>query len=238
LLKFLDLSEDSRVLELACGTGACTEILAKICKNGEIIAIDRSDSMIRFAGENTRKAGISNVSFVTGDVSILSTLLADKKFDFAVCNSAFWHFSEVATVLHDVRLLLNQRGKFGFNIPLWFPSEDARISFRKSVAQIFQKHGIPPPKSGSMRNQLIDYPELLLESGFSLLKDEMYEFEMPQGARKDWSRIPIFLEPSYRSGKIPREVSDKMRQEFEELQKVSQDGNVMVRWRAFVSTPK
>jgi ubiquinone/menaquinone biosynthesis C-methylase UbiE len=212
------------VLELACGTGACTEILGKICKGGEIIALDRSETMIHFAKENIRSAGISNVSFVIGDAIKLSTLLPNEKFDFAICNSAFWHFSEVPKVLTDLRLLLNNRGQFGFNIPLWFPSEEARLKFRKSVVEIFQKYGIAPPKSGSLRNQLLDYSELLQKSGFNLIRDEAYEIEMSAGAREDWRDIPAFREPQYHSSEIPIEVLDEIRQEFEKLQKVSQDG--------------
>ena len=40
MIRQLPIKEDSRVLELACGTGACTLKLAKIARTGKVVALD------------------------------------------------------------------------------------------------------------------------------------------------------------------------------------------------------
>ena len=68
LLNSLELKPDSKILELACGTGACTLLLAGVCKTGEIVAMDQSQSMMEIARENLSNSGYTNVSFVPGEV--------------------------------------------------------------------------------------------------------------------------------------------------------------------------
>jgi ubiquinone/menaquinone biosynthesis C-methylase UbiE len=112
MISQLQIKEDSRVLELACGTGACTLKLANIARSGKVVALDFSEGMLSVARENAAAAGASNVTFVHGDAGDVSRLLAGQKFDFAVCNSAFWHFPEPEKVLAGLRELLTESGEF------------------------------------------------------------------------------------------------------------------------------
>src|SRR5208283_4395776 len=52
MISQLLIKEDSRVLELACGTGACTLKIAKIARTGKVVALDFSEGMLRVAREN------------------------------------------------------------------------------------------------------------------------------------------------------------------------------------------
>ena len=111
LLHQLPLKSDSRVLELACGTGVCTLKAANLVPNGSVIALDFSRAMLATARKNAAAAGVSNVTFVQGDASQVSELLSGRRFDFVVCNSAFWHFPEPEKVLAGVRELSDILGR-------------------------------------------------------------------------------------------------------------------------------
>jgi ubiquinone/menaquinone biosynthesis C-methylase UbiE len=58
----------SRVLEVGCGTGAQTVILAKNSPEAEITSIDISPDSVRRAKARVRAEGITNVTFQAGDL--------------------------------------------------------------------------------------------------------------------------------------------------------------------------
>src|SRR6266853_5077175 len=70
----LDLS----VLEIGCGVGRMTRMLARIF--GQVTGVDISAEMIEHAKANVQD--LENVTLVLGDGATLSTL-ADESFDFA-----------------------------------------------------------------------------------------------------------------------------------------------------------
>ena len=57
LLEQLEIREDSNILKLASGTGACSKLLGAISKNETIIGIDSSVEMVHIAKENMTKSG-------------------------------------------------------------------------------------------------------------------------------------------------------------------------------------
>lgn len=61
-------SAGSRVLEAGCGVGSQTITLAQNSPNAAIIALDVSELSLAQAREKVKKAGISNVKFLQGDV--------------------------------------------------------------------------------------------------------------------------------------------------------------------------
>ncbi|MFI5421057.1 MAG: hypothetical protein ACHQ1H_08835, partial [Nitrososphaerales archaeon] len=64
-----------------------------------------------------------------------------------------------------------------------------------------------------LRNQTTDYNEILIKAGFNEVKDAEYGFPIPRELTKDWREIPAF-----RSSKMPQEVSEEIRKEFEKVQ--------------------
>ncbi len=94
LVRPLGIRADSTVLELASGTGACTVLLSRLCRDGKVVCVERSPAMIEIARENMKAAKRANVTFEQGDVGRLLELVGGRRFEFAVCSAAFWQFAE------------------------------------------------------------------------------------------------------------------------------------------------
>lgn len=77
-MRGLGLAADSKVLELGCGVGALTFLLARHAARGYVEAVDLSSESVRFAREQL--AGFSNVSLHVHDVVTYQPTRAD--FDF------------------------------------------------------------------------------------------------------------------------------------------------------------
>ncbi len=64
LIEKLNLKEDYRVLDAGCGIGNITFKVAEIVKNGHVLGIDSSSSMIKKGNNKVKfKKGISELGF-------------------------------------------------------------------------------------------------------------------------------------------------------------------------------
>lgn len=74
-------------LEIGCGTGEFTRLLASRAKN--VVALDLSSQMIRLA--NSQSAGCQNIEYLPGDVMSLS--FPDERYDCIVSIATLHHLS-------------------------------------------------------------------------------------------------------------------------------------------------
>jgi len=83
LLMDAGISSGMHVLDVGCGRGDVTFMLAKLVgETGEVIGVDRDTAALVIAREQGQELGVSNVSFVDGDIGALSPKLTE--FDAAV----------------------------------------------------------------------------------------------------------------------------------------------------------
>lgn len=106
LLSRLGIRPGEKVLDLACGTGIITPLLAKL-SGSHVDAIDLSSKMIQKAKE--KYAGDSRLSFISGD--FLDYPFASR-YDWVVVYNAYPHFLDVEAFKRKVLEVLNERGKF------------------------------------------------------------------------------------------------------------------------------
>ena len=114
LIAGLDLSPDSRVLDLGCGIGRLIKPLA--AKVGEIHGVDVSGEMIQRAREYL--GDLSNVRLYENDGSDLSELRSDT-YDFVYSYLMFQHIPDRAIVeryLSEVYRVTKVGGTFRFQI--------------------------------------------------------------------------------------------------------------------------
>lgn len=114
-LSKLGIKSNERLLEVGCGIGALTFLLARKVKRGTIESFDPSAKSIAFASECT-KAG--NVHFFTGDVLTYVPASA-RQFDKILLFDVLEHIPEAdhAAVFRKLENFLEDNGFLLINIP-------------------------------------------------------------------------------------------------------------------------
>jgi len=96
IAKFLELKPTDSLLDICCGNGMLTKLLAPYCK--EIIGIDLSEKLI---SEAKTKYIHPKISYFVGDASQLSAVLPIKKFDKILLYFSF-QYIETNTLANNV----------------------------------------------------------------------------------------------------------------------------------------
>ena len=109
---FEPIPEDfsGRLLEVPVGTGVLSMPVFAGLKNAEITCLDYSEKMMESAQKRAEKAGITNVSFVQGDVGKLP--FADESFDAVVSLNGFHAFPDKEAAYAETYRVLKKGGIF------------------------------------------------------------------------------------------------------------------------------
>jgi ubiquinone/menaquinone biosynthesis C-methylase UbiE len=111
-LKDLELAEDSKVLDVGCGTGWASRIVAKMVPCGEIVGIDFTEGMVQKARQSISKDkahNYGNLLFKIADVEDIH--YPDNYFDAVICLESFSWFPNPETALSEVKRVLKPGGK-------------------------------------------------------------------------------------------------------------------------------
>ena len=163
-----------RVLELGCGTGKNTPLLAGIA--GELVAMDFSSAMLEIAQAKVQAA---NLSFVVADLT-LPWPLDGARFDLISCNLVLEHVQDLQPVFEQARQHLAPGGQF-FVCEL-HPAKQYLGSQARFLHQ-GQEHKIP-----AFMHHLSDYLKAADLSGLRLMElnewwdDTSAEQSAPQSA--------------------------------------------------------
>jgi ubiquinone/menaquinone biosynthesis C-methylase UbiE len=101
-------SPGSRVLEVGCGVGAQTVILAQNSPDAKITAVDISIESLNKAKTAVERAGLSNVTFQIADLFHLPFL--DESYDHLFVCFVLEHLQEPIQALQSLRRLLRPGG--------------------------------------------------------------------------------------------------------------------------------
>jgi len=120
-LSFIDnLSENSRIADLGCGTGGQTMTLAQHT-SGSITCIDKFPGFIDRFNNNARRLGLSNrVKGVVGSMDTLT--FSDEELDLIWCEGAIYNIG-FERGLDEWRRYLKQGGYVAVSEATWFTNE-------------------------------------------------------------------------------------------------------------------
>ncbi|MEA2479924.1 MAG: hypothetical protein QOJ07_1846 [Thermoleophilaceae bacterium] len=106
----LGLSPRDGVLDVACGTGRFTRDFGRaVGPDGLSVGLDASETMLRRAVSDTRRAGLDQVAFVRGDV--VDMPFRDASFDAVCCFAAMNLFAEPMAALDSMTRVLTPGGR-------------------------------------------------------------------------------------------------------------------------------
>jgi ubiquinone/menaquinone biosynthesis C-methylase UbiE len=102
----IDLPAEARVLEIGCGTGPVTRVLAARPEVASAVGVDPSPVFVAKARELA--AGLDHIAFEEGDGRALR--FGDGEFDAVVCHTALCHIPAPEDVLAQARRVLRPGG--------------------------------------------------------------------------------------------------------------------------------
>lgn len=113
VLELLEVKPGMRVLDLACGPGTLTRLLAaSVAPGGEVLGIDLAPGMIELA----RAAEITNARFEVMDIEQLE--LPDTSFDAAACGHGLQFAGDLSRALGEAHRVLRRGSRFAASVPL------------------------------------------------------------------------------------------------------------------------
>src|SRR2546426_3925137 len=176
------LNPGETVLDLGSGGGIDVLLSAKrVGPTGKVYGLDMTDEMLDFARENQRKAGLTNVEFLNGDIEQIP--LPDNSVDVIISNCVINLAADKDRVLAEAFRVLNPGGRFAvsdivvrgpvpaeirLSVELWIGCVAGALDeseYRNKLAQAgFQEIDLVPTRVYRME----DARELLAGSGLNL----------------------------------------------------------------------
>lgn len=118
MISVLGLKPDSKVLDVATGTGEPGLTIAESCPQGTTVIADISKGMLEIAEEKAKRRGISNVETCISDVCELP--FEDDSFDAVCCRFGFMFFPDMQLAASEMARVLKPGGKMAasfWNVP-------------------------------------------------------------------------------------------------------------------------
>ena len=113
VLELVDAQPGMRVLDLACGPGTLSRLLARqVSPGGEVVGVDLAVGMIEVA----RAARIPNARFEVMDIEQLT--FATASFDAGACGHGLQFAPQLAAALREARRVLRPGARFAASVPV------------------------------------------------------------------------------------------------------------------------
>jgi len=154
-IALMQLPPDARVLDVGCGSGWATRLMAQQAPQGKVIGIDISDEMIQVAAEASQD--FLNVEFKLATAESLP--FADSQFTHAFSMESLYYYTNIVAALREIHRVLVDGGVFVTVIDLYLensPSHQWIPTLNVPVHLL----GIP------------DYRTLFEEAGFINVRDQ------------------------------------------------------------------
>lgn len=230
LVMLTQLKPGGHVVDLGAGTGAVTRLLAEQVRNhdGEVIAIEPSESAIELARRNLENLTDVMVRWVQGSAERLSQLVMKPVDAVFFCN-AIHLVHEKDDVLRQIKGTLKPDGTFSFNTSFYQgaePAEAERFYKRwmlRALRFLKENYHMSPDRTkveARLRLTEEEYIDLLKKNGFNVRNREVVTVQMPLESFEDISEYSLWIEGVLPG--VPLEIGAEAlkhgaREAFEEL---------------------
>jgi ubiquinone/menaquinone biosynthesis C-methylase UbiE len=143
------------VLDVGCGSGWASRLLAEKARRGRVVGIDISDEMIRVATEASND--FSNLAFQVASAEDLP--FEDSEFTHAFSMESLYYYADMSLALSEIRRALVSGGLFVTVIDLYQEN--------KASHQWIEKLQVPVQLLSTLQ-----YHSLLEQAGFVDVRDE------------------------------------------------------------------
>jgi ubiquinone/menaquinone biosynthesis C-methylase UbiE len=118
-IALMNLPANAHVLDVGCGSGWASRLMAQIAKEGRVVGIDISDEMIRVARESSKQ--FSNVEFQLASAEKLP--FAEGEFSHAFSMESLYYYADIPNALNEIARVLDTGGHFTCVVDLYEESK-------------------------------------------------------------------------------------------------------------------
>jgi trans-aconitate 2-methyltransferase len=210
LIEKMNLKGGESLLDLGCGEGKISAILARLLQRGRVVGIDSSEAMIDHARKNFTQAQFPNLEFLQMEGAKITF---EDCYDVVFSNAALHWMKDQARVLEGVRRSLTPQGRFVFQMGAKNNAKEIAYTFldvmiSPSWRRYFQE--IPSPYKFYDPDE---YRELLAGAGLKCVRLDLIPKDMVQRGREGlagWVRSTWF---PY-TGRVPEDLRGNFIAEF------------------------
>ena len=118
-IELMNIPTDARVLDVGCGSGWASRLIAAKARNGRVVGIDISDEMVTLSANTSKE--FPNVEFRVASAEALP--FADGEFTHAFSMESLYYYSDMPTALKEIQRVLAPGGMFVTVVDLYQENE-------------------------------------------------------------------------------------------------------------------
>jgi SAM-dependent methyltransferase len=118
-IALMNIPRDVRVLDVGCGSGWATRLIAERALNGRVVGIDISDEMVRLAADTSK--AFSNVEFRVASAEKLP--FADGEFTYGFSMESLYYYADMLSAIKEIKRVLAPGGVFVTVVDLYQENE-------------------------------------------------------------------------------------------------------------------
>jgi SAM-dependent methyltransferase len=154
-IALMQVSMDSRVLDVGCGSGWATRLLADYAVNGRVTGIDISDEMVNLARESSRSHPHTDFEVASAE----KLPFPDNEFTHAFSMESLYYYRNIPKALKEIQRVLKPGGSFFAVVDLYWENEATHqwIDTLKVPVELLS---------------IDDYRSLFIDAGFVNIRDQ------------------------------------------------------------------
>lgn len=111
LLDTLNLNDDARLLDVACGTGVVALEAGRRLDRGHVTGVDLSEGMLAQARAKAEQQGVANIDFQCMDIDSLE--MVEGGYDAATCSFGLFFLQDMPAAMQRIASTLRPGGQVG-----------------------------------------------------------------------------------------------------------------------------
>jgi O-methyltransferase/aklanonic acid methyltransferase len=154
LIAAAHLEPGARVLDLACGRGACLRpALEAVGTAGFVLGIDLSPEMVALLARDLQRDGVTNAEARLADAEDVE--FAPGSFDAVTCGLSIHHFEDLTATLSAYRTMLRDGGRFAAST-----FADGTVDYPWVLDALAETGLFPSLQGQSQQHRIAGAPEL------------------------------------------------------------------------------